>query len=206
MMDLDWKQTDRETSVGYRMEFQNSSEFEVEFNDNYIFLFDDFDPTRSEETVIPLPEGSEYRWQSVNLNYQSDGRKDFAFELESEIGGFYNGRGIDISGSVRYRIRPVFNLEMNFTYNEINLPDPYPDGNFWLIGPRIDLTFTNSLFWTNFIQYNEQADNINLNSRLQWRFAPVSDLFLVYTENYLPEDLLSKNRALVLKLTYWLNL
>jgi hypothetical protein len=190
------------------MELQNSSRFEIELNDNYVFLFDDFDPTRADEedNVIPLPEGSEYSWQSVNFSYESDGRKDFAFELRSEIGGFYNGRGIDVSGSVRYRIRPIFNLEMNFTYNEINLPDPFPDGNFWLIGPRIDLTVSNSLFWTNFIQYNEQADNINLNSRLQWRFAPVSDLFLVYTENYLPQNLGVKNRGIVLKLSYWLNL
>jgi hypothetical protein len=204
-LDLGWKQTDRQTSVGYRMEFQNRSEFEIELNDNYVFLFDDFDPTRSDD-VIPLPEGSEYNWQSVNINYESDGRKDFAFELRSEIGGFYNGSGIDVSGSVRYRIRPKFNLEMNFTYNQINLPDPYPDGNFWLIGPRIDVTFSNSIFWTTFIQYNEQADNVNLNSRLQWRFAPVSDLFLVYTENYLPENLNVKNRGIVLKMSYWLNL
>ena len=49
-------------------------------------------------------------------------------------------------------------------------------------------------------------DNINLNARFQWRYQPASDLFIVYTENYLPADLFSKNRALVFKMTYWLNL
>ncbi|MEM6699144.1 MAG: hypothetical protein AAF599_12150, partial [Bacteroidota bacterium] len=70
---------------------------------------------------------------------------------------------------------------------------------------RIDLTFTKSLFWTTFIQYNNQIDNLNINSRFQWRFRPVSDLFIVYTDNYFPDDFVNKNRALVLKLTYWLN-
>ncbi len=205
-LDLDWKQTDRETSLGYRIEFQNTSEFEIEFADNYVRLFDDFDPTRSSEDAIPLPEGSEYTWQNVNISFESDGRRDLAFDVRAGFGGFYNGSGIDISGGIRYRIRPMFNLELNYTYNQVDLPDPYPDGSFWLIGPRIDLTFSNSLFWTTFIQYNEQADNVNLNSRLQWRFAPVSDLFLVYTENYIPTNLGVKNRGVVLKFSYWLNI
>ena len=57
---------------------------------------------------------------------------------------------------------------------------------------------------------------MNVNARFQWRFKPVSDLFVVYTENAFasPTDidsyhyraLQTKNRALVLKLTYWLNI
>jgi hypothetical protein len=54
---------------------------------------------------------------------------------------------------------------------------------------------------------------MNINSRLQWRFKPVSDLFLVYTNNYFAQNIPNypvnsfavKNRAIVLKLTYWLN-
>jgi hypothetical protein len=75
-----------------------------------------------------------------------------------------------------------------------------------LIGPRLDLTFTDKLFLTTFAQYNDRDDNVNLNARFQWRFKPASDFFVVYTENYFPEVMKSKNRALVLKLTYWLNL
>ena len=206
-LDLDWDQTDRESSIGYRIEFQNSSQFEIEFESNYVRLFDDFDPTRSSvDDITPLPDGSEYTWENIKINYQSDSRKDFSFEVEGGFGGFYNGSGIDISGSIGYRVRPIFNLEFNYTYNEIDLPDPFPDASFWLIGPRIDLTFSNKLYWTNFIQYNDQADNLNINSRLQWRFAPVSDLFIVYTENYVPNGFQTKNRGVILKVSYWINL
>ena len=56
------------------------------------------------------------------------------------------------------------------------------------------------------MQYNDQLDNFNTNVRFQWRYAPVSDLFIVYTDNY--DTLLgtTRNRALVAKLSYWLNL
>jgi len=56
------------------------------------------------------------------------------------------------------------------------------------------------------LQYNDQIDNINVNARLQWRFAPVSDFFLVYTDNYDSLEYGVKNRSLVAKVTYWLNI
>ena len=57
-----------------------------------------------------------------------------------------------------------------------------------------------------FFQFNNQINNVNINTRFQWRFAPVSDLFIVYTDNYYSETFKVKNRALVIKLNYWLNL
>jgi len=41
---------------------------------------------------------------------------------------------------------------------------------------------------------------------LQWRYKPASDLFLVYTDNYFPAPISVRNRAVVLKFTYWWNL
>jgi len=104
---------------------------------------------------------------------------------------------------------------MNFTYNRIRLPSPYNDADLVLLGPKFDLTFSRKVFWTTYFQYNNQIQNLNINSRLQWRFKPVSDLFLVYTDNYFAEASSHdevfyvgqpKLRAIVLKLTYWINL
>jgi hypothetical protein len=94
------------------------------------------------------------------------------------------------------------------------LPDGYNDRQLLLIGPKFDVSFSRSVFFSTFVQYNNQINNVNVNARFQWRFAPVSDLFIVYTDNYYAEsDVLaryqafdSKNRALVVKCTYWLNL
>ena len=64
---------------------------------------------------------------------------------------------------------------------------------------------TNKIFFTAFYQYNEQTKNINFNTRLQWRYKPVSDLFIVYTDNYYIGPAFIKNRAVVLKFNYWWN-
>ncbi|HOY20995.1 MAG TPA: hydrolase, partial [Haliscomenobacter sp.] len=109
-----------------------------------------------------------------------------------------------------YRLQPYGVFALTYAYNDIHLPTPYNSASFWLIGPRTELSFSRSLFFSTFLQYNTQVNNVNINSRLQWRFRPVSDLFLVYTDNYFTDQFfqgpLVKNRALVLKMTYWLNL
>ena len=68
------------------------------------------------------------------------------------------------------------------------------------------ITFSKKVFLTTFIQYNNQVDNLNINARIQWRYKPVSDLYLVFTDNYTTDRYLSvRNRAIVAKVTYWLN-
>jgi hypothetical protein len=92
-----------------------------------------------------------------------------------------------------------------FEQNDLKFPDPYGKDNLFLISPRIEINFSRSLFWTTFLQYNTQEDNFNINSRFQWRFQPMSDLCIVYTDNYAVEFWGPKNRALVVKLNYWFN-
>ena len=120
-----------------------------------------------------------------------------------------------MGGDVKFRYQPYGVLSMDFSYNRIRLPQPYGSTDIFLVGPRFDFTFTKNIFWTTFVQYNSQIENLNINSRLQWRFKPVSDLFLVYTDNYFASSFehgeafqigQPKYRSLVLKLTYWLNL
>ena len=107
---------------------------------------------------------------------------------------------------LKYRAQPWGNFEINFEQNDLKFPDPYGNEQLILLSPRIEINFSKSIFWTTFIQYNTQRDNFNINSRLQWRFLPMSDVYLVYTDNYAVEFWGPKNRRLVLKVNYWLNL
>ena len=188
----------------YNLEFQNTSELEAQVSNRFVKLFDPFDPSRTDGPE--LPEGNEQNWQEYSVSYESDGRKLFNYGIGVQYGGFFNGNRFKLEGEVNYRFQPIGSVGIGFEHNNIDLPTGFNDASFWLVGPKVDLTFTNKIFLTTFVQYNEQGDNINLNARFQWRFKPVSDLFVVYTENYLPDNFGSKNRALVLKLTYWLNL
>ena len=71
---------------------------------------------------------------------------------------------------------------------------------------KIDITFTKNMFWSTFFQYSTQRENFSINTRFQWRVAPLSDLFLVYNDNYSTTVFSPRFRSLNLKFTYWLNI
>lgn len=197
--------TDRSLNLEYGITFTNASRMGLGFNSVYQQLTFDFNPINPQEYTSFL-EGEEYSWNSVSFKYQSNPRRLFNYDVTATYGGFYNGTNFNLSGEVTYRYQPYGNISLRFDYNDLQLPGNYGAEQLFLIGPRIDLTFTDELFLTTFVQYNNLLDNVNLNARFQWRYQPTSDIFIVYTENYLPDNLNSKNRALVFKITYWLNL
>ena len=201
----DYGFTDREVRLRWEARMRDNSEIQAEVKYEYTFLFDDFDPTR--EDIYYLPAESDYSYTNISLEYNSNRNKPFSFRLEPRFGEFFNGNRFGLRGDFSYRFQPFGNIALDYNYNSINLAAPYDRVNLFLIGPRIDLTFSRQLFLTTFIQYNNQIDNLNVNARFQWRFKPVSDFFLVYTDNYLTNDGFSvRNRSVVAKLTYWLNL
>ena len=197
-------QTDNESFLVYGLNFRNQSNFSTWVAHDYVQLLRPFDPTNF--TKDTLATGSKHRWNSFGTEYVSKPQKLLTYDLSTRFGGYYlNGSRTNISGDIGYRFQPFVSIALSAGYNHIKLPKPWGNTDFWLVGPRIDVTFTNTLFFTTFVQYNNQLKNINLNTRLQWRYKPASDLFLVYTDNYYPSPLFVRNRAFVLKFTYWWN-
>lgn len=188
----------------YEWQYASTSRLSAGLEHTRLELFNEFDPSRTDAT--PLPVGV-YSYGRATLSYSSDRRKRFSFSVTPEYGQFFNGQTVELQAALVYRYQPFgfINLQVNYQY--IDLPEPYAQTSLFLIGPRIDFTFTKSLFLTTFLQYNQQLNNFNINSRLQWRFAPVSDFFLVYTDNYNTLDAWGiRNRSIVAKATYWLNI
>jgi hypothetical protein len=197
--------TDRAGNFGYNINFKNTSNFSVAYNTIFQQLTNTFNPI-DEEKFTNYFVGEKYRWQNGSFIYQSDQRKIFRYTLGSTLGGFYNGTNYNANGELNYRYQPFGSLSVRFDYNDLRLPGSYGKEKLFIVSPRMDLTFTDKLFLTTFVQYNTLSDNVNLNARFQWRYKPASDFFVVYTENYVPSNLASKNRALVFKFTYWFNI
>ena len=154
----------------------------------------------------PLPS-ARYRFNQLTIQYTSDARKQFSFSAGAGGGSFYNGTFRQLKGSISFRSQPHFNVTLAAEYDRLNFPAPYGSTELFLVAPRMEINFSTRIFWTTFLQYNTQANNFNINSRFQWRYKPMSDLFLVYTDNYFTDPFFkNKNRALVFKLNYWLNL
>ena len=203
VLDEDLKPMDRELELKYIINYIDRSKLSAELERGFVKLLEPFDPTNTGGDT--LASGSAYNWNEFSMKYESDARKTINFTSNIRYGGYYNGNKFSFNGEINYRVQPYVNLSISTTYDKIDLPKPFKSMAFLLIGPRLDLTFTNKLFLTTFVQFNDQADNVNLNLRFQWRFAPVSDLFIVYTNNAYPADFRTKDKALVAKISYWFN-
>ena len=202
----DFRLTDRSLNLESQVRFKNQSRIEVQASNRYVYLYDNFDPTGLNDDN-PLPGDSDYTYRNIDISYNSDQRERFNFEFGPNFGQFYNGHKYSLKSDFNYRIQPYFQASLKFNYDRIELGEDYPSADLILVSPKVDLTFTKSLFWTTFVQFSSQSENLGINSRLQWRFAPLSDLFVVYNDNYITTDsFLPRLRTFNLKLTYWLNI
>lgn len=206
--DSSYKTNDAVYSPYARIVFLNTAEIGLEYKMNFTHLYFPIDVTGTGKT--PLPVGG-YTYNSVEAGFSTNRRKLFSMSGFFSAGDFFNGKRVSYGGGISYRVQPWGNFSLDYRTDEIDLPTPYGYTNLTLIGPKLEFTFSRSLFFTTFIQYNTQIDNVNINTRLQWRFAPMSDLFIVWGDNYLPSpkdrflpDFRIRNRALVVKLVYWL--
>ncbi|MCX2719767.1 DUF5916 domain-containing protein [Lentiprolixibacter aurantiacus] len=202
---LDYQNTDRLFNLEWETAFKNNATAQASFAHNYIFLAAPFDPTRT-PGATPLPGNQGYHFNQLQFRYQSNNTSLVTYGANAAVGRFFNGEVLTLGAQLGYRFQPWANVQLGVNYDGIRLPEPYADADIWLATARTEITFSKSLFWNTLIQYSNQRDNFGVNSRLQWRFAPLSDLFLVYNDNYFTETFAPRFRSINLKLTYWLNL
>lgn len=186
----------------YFMVFKNTSRLAFRFDPQMTELLY-YTPLPNDKPLAP----GRYAYSQYNIQYTSDARKKLALETSVRWGGFYNGTAQQYLLALTFRQQPWGNFTLNFEQNNLKFASGYGDVNLFLISPRVEVNFSNSIFWTTFLQYNTQRNNFNVNSRLQYRYKPMSDFFLVYTDNYFTDPFLkNKNRAVVFKMNYWLTI
>ncbi len=201
-----YRNSDRTFSPALSFVYKSGVRMSLRFYDRLTYLYKDFDPTGLNPNN-PIPGGQNYKYTSVKFSYQSDSRKTLNFRIEPDFGQFYTGMKYSIENTLNWRIQPFMNTSLSLNYDHIDLGDDFSSENLWLIRPKIDFTFTKNIFWTSYVQFSSQSENLGINSRFQWRFAPLSDLYIVYNDNYFTNNSLAPRlRSLNLKLTYWLNI
>lgn len=204
--------TDQRLVFNANVDLLNNSRFNVNFNRQFVYLFDPFDPTGTDQEQ--LAGETEYVYYFLQGSYNSDRSKVFSYRLNPYIGEYFNGKRYGLRGNINYRFQPFGQITLNYGFNIFDMPYLNTKPKTYLIGPTLDLTFSKSVFFTTFVQYNSQVENTNINMRFQWRFAPVSDFFLVFSDNYFTgtEDISERfninvrNRSIVAKVTYWFNI
>jgi hypothetical protein len=189
-------------NLSYTSELNNTSFIKVALLHNELDLL--FPISFTGATPLPV---NHYKYSQAAVTYNSDTRKLFSYTITYSGGQFYNGNISSLLGDITLRSRPHFNLVLQAEYDKLSFPGRYGSSELFLLSPKAEYNFNTKVSWTTFLQYNTQANNFNINSRFQYRFKPMSDLYLVYTDNYYTTPFMqNKNRAIVLKVNYWLNL
>ncbi|MBC7863158.1 MAG: carbohydrate binding family 9 domain-containing protein [Bacteroidia bacterium] len=192
--------TDLLLKPSYNIYFTNTCSLQVEYDYIFTKLLFATDITFSGDTTIAA---GKYSYQNMNVIFKTDARKKLHANFTANYGSYFNGNKFSLTSEIVFRKQPWGIFTFAYTRDEIWIPDPKQYKVLNLFGPKIELSFSRSLFFTTFLQYNAQVNNFNINSRIQWRFKPMSDLYIVYSDNYIANNFTKKNRALVIKLVYW---
>ncbi|WP_422104446.1 DUF5916 domain-containing protein [Winogradskyella sp.] len=176
--------------------FKQLSAVYVNLYYDYINLKYAFDPLGNGNSLLP----DAYNFFRARVGYNSARNRRFVYRGFVQYGQFYSGLNTTMSLTANYRLLPYANLLMRYQLDMIDLNE-LGQQTFHLAQFTGEVFFTNRLNWTTYVQYSTQNDNLNVNSRLQWEYKPLSYIFLVVTDN-LNEQLARTNWGVALKVNY----
>jgi hypothetical protein len=194
--------TDHEWRYGFYITFKNTSYMYLLGWHEYTRLTAEFNP--AQDNGLMLQPGSVHKYLAGSIYYETDFRKQRFAAFWLKTGQYFNGNFVQAIFNLNQKLQPWGTVGLNLDFNRILLPEPYSRNTIYAIGPKADISFSKSLFFNTIIQYNKQSDNLNIYARIQWRFRPLSDLYIIYTNNHQTDPWLKRNQALTLKLIYWL--
>lgn len=206
--DMSFNERNTELSIVHNL--KNFNEFGLELVNSEINL--PFPFQFVSDNNAKYLEATKYLYNDLSLFFNSGNQSALSWNANTSYGSFYNGHKLEIGTKIAYRFKNRANASIDYNRYQIKLADGYGSENFNEYNARLEFYLSKKLFFTNFVQYIDQINRFSLNSRLQWTFSPLSDLYLVYVDNYNSEYLKffktnkDRNYSLVLKLNYWFDL
>jgi len=184
----------RTVTAGTEVSFQPDGQLSLEYNDQ----FDRLDAPFDIFTGVTIPAGG-YAYREASVRYQSGQARALSANVGVSGGEFYDGTRRTYSGGLTWRPRYDLSVEGSYQRNDVNLP--WGDFLADVAGARIRYAKSTRLFGSAFVQYNTQSKSFVTNARVNFRYAPLSDVFLVYTERRNRETHVRNERSVALKIT-----
>ena len=186
----------QEATFGVQFENNGSANFTV--NQTFDRLVTPF-PIRSN---LSIPRG-DYKYRSYIASINTGQSRKLAGNGTVTWGEFWNGHTKAVSGILIWRPHYHFNVDLNYSRNNVELPN----GNFTtnLVGVRFLYAFTPRAFFNAFLQYNADTRQVSSNIRFNVIHHPLSDLYLVYNDRRDTTNGQLVERAFIIKLTNLLN-
>jgi hypothetical protein len=152
-------------------------------------------------TQVRIPVGA-YDFHTLQLSYTGGQQRKMSGAIVYETGTYYGGTQQSLSlSSARMEVTPRISLEPTVSVNVLDLPQASFTAT--VVRTRATYTITPRMFVSGIAQYNSTTATTGSNLRLRWEYAPGSELFIVYTDDYDTESRLQsmtlRNRAFVIK-------
>lgn len=195
--DMDWELESREITPGLGVSFSDSGLLTLEYVTRYERL------TETTSIAGGTVGAGEYTFGSLGASYRSDGGRRLSGSVQIASGDFFDGTRTSFGGSVTLRPTVHWYVQGSVQRNRLTLGGEEIDAN--LFGGRLRYARSTRAFFSAFIQYNQAAEELLTNVRLNLIHAPLSDLFLVYSDRRdrgpSTEGSRVLDRALTLKVT-----
>ena len=180
----------------FQGEFEDSSSAGVAYDVRSENVFGSFSVSGLE-----IPPGR-YDWAETSYSLNYDRSAPVSAGLRAEVGGFFGGSIVTVRPSVRARIGEIFNLQLSYSRNDIDLPSGTTVTN--LTSVRAGYNFSPRVFVQTLLQHNDSAQLWSMNFRLGWLQDANTGLFLVYNEtegilDYVPTG---AGRSVIVKYSY----
>lgn len=163
------------------VEFESGEQVEIGFSRTFEQIFESFDILRDGTVII---QSGEYTTWGINAEFDTAGFRKISGGIEYSYEGFWTGtrEGLQLRGTLRpYR---GINLSGNWSRSHVELPGGTSfSTNLLVFRSNVDLT--PDIAFTQILQYDDVSELVGFYNRFRWTLTPGSDLFLVYTRNWI---------------------
>ena len=151
---------------------------------------------------VPMAPG-DYAFDLMSMSYNANGGRVVSGNISFSTGRFFDGDRSSVSGTVSVRPNEHILLEGTAQRNRIELGGNPIDAD--LFSGRMQLGFSTRAFLSSFVQYNRVAGEMLTNVRFNLIHAPLSDVFMVFSERRRmrpgPKEVAVIDRGFTLKVT-----
>lgn len=166
-----------------------------------MLVSDQFDRIEQTFTLVPgrtVAPGT-YQWREGTVKYTMAPANRILGTANATIGDFYSGTRRSAGAGVTWRLAPALSVETTYQRNAIALSTGSFVAN--LAGVRVRYAWSTTVLGSAFVQYNTQTRSFSTNARVNWRWAPLSDVYVVYTDRRDSESWAQNERSIALKVT-----
>lgn len=183
---------DIRTRVGDRFYLYAQADFQDEPLDRWVF------------ENVAVPKGKNFS-RTGGVAFEASGSRRVSGKLEVFGGEYYDGWRSGFISRIRWE--PIRQLIFGLSYShsrywDLLQLDPGALCNedsstvsavcgdeftVRIVTARVTLQLSPDLSWDNLVQYDNNSDQMNLESRVRWTLTPGSDLFLVLRQGFLAE-------------------